>query len=94
VLGAGTVDVGPDPQCSPCSEVGGQPYGRHRPEETILFKVLQAHWKEAEAVAFGIRLSSTRTVWMNQARLEVVSNTVPPTGTSGLKVPANLDFSK
>jgi hypothetical protein len=46
VLGAGTVDVGPATGgARHAAKVGGQPYERHRPEETILFKVLRAHWK-------------------------------------------------
>jgi hypothetical protein len=46
MLGAGTVDICPATGgARPGARVGGQPYERHRPEETILFKVLQAHWK-------------------------------------------------
>ncbi len=46
VLGAGTVDIRLAPAgARHGARVGGRPYERHRPEETILFQVLQAHWK-------------------------------------------------
>jgi hypothetical protein len=48
---------------------------------------------EADAVAFGILLEGTGTVWLNQARIEVVDKTVPTTG-GGNKAPVNLDFAK
>jgi hypothetical protein len=49
---------------------------------------------EGEGVAFGILLAGTGTVWLNQARIEVVDKNVPTTGRENLKAPSNLDFSK
>jgi hypothetical protein len=47
VLGVRTADVSPAPgSSSPGAQHDGHsPYERHRPEETVLYKVLQAHWK-------------------------------------------------
>lgn len=47
MLGAGTVDVRPAPVGARqgARHDSHHPYEQHRPEETVLFRVLQAHWK-------------------------------------------------
>jgi hypothetical protein len=50
--------------------------------------------KEATLVAFGVLVSGTGTLWIDDVKLEPVSLSVPVTGTKPREAPDNLDFEK
>ena len=51
--------------------------------------------QDATAISFGILLSETGEVWMNNVSFEIVGNEVPTTGsTSNQTRPANLNFTE
>lgn len=50
--------------------------------------------KEATIVAFGVLLSGTGALWIDDVKLEPVSLTVPVTSPKPREIPDNLDFEK
>jgi len=51
--------------------------------------------QDATSISFGILLSGTGEVWMNNVAFEIVGNEVPTTGsTSNQTQPANLKFTE
>jgi hypothetical protein len=54
--------------------------------------------QDASSISFGILLSGTGEVWMNDVTFEIVGNEVPTTGSAGSASnqtrPANLKFSE
>ena len=48
--------------------------------------------KEATLVAFGVPVSGTGTLWIDDVKLETVSLTIPVTSPKSREAPENLDF--
>jgi hypothetical protein len=50
--------------------------------------------KEATAVAFGVLLHGTGSIWIDDVKLEAVSTSVPVTSEKKREAPENLDFER
>jgi hypothetical protein len=52
--------------------------------------------QEATGIFFGVLLSGSGTVWLSEAKFEIVEPNIPTTGTEAVQKlePINLDFHK